>query len=77
MPLQYLVIGVLELHHQFCGDALTIEYLAGCGRRVRLDVIATDLQDCLISIFVVGPDGRAHVLGGSTVCSATRHGRTA
>ena len=58
MPLQYLVISVLELYHQFFGDELTIEYLAGCGRCVRLDVIATYLQDCLISIFVVGPDGR-------------------
>jgi hypothetical protein len=63
MPLNYLVISVLERYHRFFGDELTIEYPAGCGRRVSLDVIATDLQDRLISIFVVGPDGRRPCFG--------------
>jgi hypothetical protein len=63
MPLNYLVISVLERYHRFFGDELTIEYPAGSGRRVPLDVIAMDLQDRLISIFVVGPDGRRPCFG--------------
>jgi hypothetical protein len=63
MPLNYLVVSVLERYHRFFGDELTIEYPAGSGHRVPLDVIATDLQDRLISIFVVGPDGRRPCFG--------------
>src|SRR5664280_2446299 len=63
MPLNYLVISVLERYHRFFGDERTIECPAGCGRAVPLDVIATDLQDRLISIFVVGPDGRRPCFG--------------
>ena len=63
MPLNYLVVSVLERYHRFFGDELTIEYPAGSGRSVPLDVIATDLQDRLISIFVVGPDGRRPCFG--------------
>ena len=63
MPLNYLVISVLERYHRFFGDELTIEYPTGSGSRVPLDVIAGDLQDRLISIFVVGPDGRRPCFG--------------
>ena len=63
MPLNYLVVSVLERYHRFFGDELTIEYPAGSGHDVPLDVIATDLQDRLISIFVVGPDGRRPCFG--------------
>ena len=62
-PLNYLVISVLERYYRFFGDELTFEYPAGSGYRVPLDVIALDLQDRLISIFVVGPDGRRPCFG--------------
>jgi hypothetical protein len=62
-PLNYLVVSVLERYHRFFGDELTVEYPAGSGHRVPLDVIAMDLQDRLISIFVVGPDGRRPCFG--------------
>jgi len=63
MPLNYLVVSVLERYYRFFGDELTIEYPAGSGHRVPLDVISMDLQDRLISIFVVGPDGRRPCFG--------------
>ena len=54
-PLNYLVITSLERYHRFFGDEVTLEYPAGSGQRLTLDVIARDLQDRLISIFTRGP----------------------
>jgi hypothetical protein len=63
-PLNYLICSSLERYHRFFGDELTLEYPAGSGRRLPLDAIAADLQDRLISIFTVGPDGRRPCFGG-------------
>ena len=63
-PLNYLVISSLERYHQFFGDGLTVEYPTGSGRRVSLQAIADDLRRRLISIFLVGPDGRRPCFGG-------------
>src|ERR1039457_1375656 len=62
-PLNYLVISVLERYHRFFGDEVTIEYPAGSGKRLTLDLIAADLQDRLISIFCTGAGGRRACLG--------------
>jgi hypothetical protein len=62
-PLNYLIINSLERYHRFFGDDLKLEYPTGSGNRVPLDVIATDLQERLISIFLVGPDGRRPCFG--------------
>jgi hypothetical protein len=64
-PLNYLVISALERYHRFFGDDLTVEYPAGSGRRLTLDLVARDLQDRLISIFTRGPDGRRACFGGT------------
>jgi hypothetical protein len=63
MPLNYLVISVLQRYHRFFGDDLTVEYPARSGRRLTLDLVARDLQDRLISIFTRGPDGRRPCFG--------------
>jgi hypothetical protein len=63
-PLNYLVINSLERYARFFGADLQLEYPTGSGHRVTLDVIAADLQDRLISIFVPGPDGRRPCFGG-------------
>jgi hypothetical protein len=62
-PLNYLVITSLERYYRFFGDEFTLEYPAGSGHQAPLDVIAADLQDRLISIFTVGPDGRRPCFG--------------
>ena len=62
-PLNYLVVNVLERYFRFFGDELTIEYPAGSGHKVPLDMIAADLSDRLISLFTVGPDGRRPCFG--------------
>ena len=63
-PLNYLVINSLERYARFFGADLQLEYPTGSGHRETLDVIAADLQDRLISIFVPGPDGRRPCFGG-------------
>ncbi|HTW04641.1 MAG TPA: hypothetical protein VMF87_30385 [Streptosporangiaceae bacterium] len=63
-PLNYLVISMLERYHGFFGDDLAIEYPTGSGRKLTLDLIAADLRDRLISLFVTGPDGRRPCFGG-------------
>jgi len=62
-PLNYLVVNALERFYRFFGDELTIEYPAGSGHKVPMDVIAADLQDRLISLFTAGDDGRRPCFG--------------
>jgi hypothetical protein len=65
LPLNYLVITALDRYYRFFGDEFTFEYPAGSGHRMPLDVIAMDLQDRLISLFVTGPDGRRPCFGAA------------
>ena len=62
-PLNYLIVTTLEHYYQFFGDELTIEYPTGSGRKLNFDQITSDLRDRLISIFLVGPDGRRPCYG--------------
>jgi hypothetical protein len=62
-PINYLVINALERYHRFFGDEFAVEYPTGSGQRQPLSVIIEDLQDRLISIFLVGPDGRRPCFG--------------
>jgi hypothetical protein len=64
-PLNYLVVSVLERYHRFYGDEVSIEYPSGSGQQLTLDLVASDLQDRLISIFTRGPDGRRPCFGGT------------
>jgi hypothetical protein len=67
-PLNYLICASLERYHRFFGDELTFEYPTGSGRRLDLGAITADLQDRLISIFLVGPDGRRPCFGWAAKC---------
>jgi hypothetical protein len=69
LPVNYLMVSVLERYSMFFGDELTIEYPARSGRQVGLGQIAIDLSDRLISIFTPGPDGRRPCFGGVAVLS--------
>jgi hypothetical protein len=63
-PLNYLVVASLERYHRFFGDEYAVEYPTGSGDRVPLDAVAQDLWSRLVSIFLVGPDGRRPCFGG-------------
>jgi hypothetical protein len=62
-PLNYLLVTALERYHAFFGDEFRVEYPVGSGNHLPLDAIARDLQDRLISLFLVGPDGRRPCFG--------------
>jgi hypothetical protein len=62
-PLNYMVIEALERYDRFFGDELKIEYPTGSGHRMTLGDIAQDLRRRLISVFLVGADGRRPCFG--------------
>jgi hypothetical protein len=64
-PLNFLVISALERYHRFFGNELQVEYPTGSGTRLPLDEVAQDLRRRLISIFLVGPDGRRPCFGST------------
>ncbi len=63
MPVNYLVVNALARYGRFLGPGVTVEYPTGSGKRLPLDEIAADLRDRLISLFLVGPDGRRPCFG--------------
>ena len=63
-PLNYLLVSMFERYARFFGGAATIEYPTGSGTQVALDRVIDDLWDRLISIFLIGPDGRRPCFGG-------------
>jgi len=63
-PLNYLVVDALDRYYRFFGDSWTVEYPTGSGVELTLDKIAADLRRRLISLFLVGPDGRRPCFGG-------------
>ncbi len=66
-PLNFLASEALDRYHRYFGDDLTIEYPTGSGERLTLGEIADDLRERLVSIFLVGPDGRRPCFGGVDV----------
>ena len=76
-PLNYLVVSALERYHRFFGDDFQVEYPTGSGTMLPLDKIADDLRRRLVSLFLVGADGRRPSLRRwSSACRPTRRGRT-
>ena len=62
-PLNYLVCSALERYGRFFGEDVTLEFPTGSGNRLPLDQIAENLRGRLISLFLVGPDGRRPCFG--------------
>ncbi len=56
-PLNYLLASALDRYHEFFGADLTVEYPTGSGKQVTLDVVAADLWERLVSIFLVDESG--------------------
>jgi hypothetical protein len=62
-PLNYLLVSAIQRYGEFFGDDLTIEYPTGSGHQATLTEIAEDLRRRLVSLFLVGPDGRRPCFG--------------
>src|SRR5262245_37551646 len=63
MPVNYLVVSALARYARFLGDDVTVEYPTGSGEQLTLSEVAADLTQRLVSIFLVGPDGRRPCFG--------------
>ena len=63
MPVNFLVVEALTRYARFFGDDLKVEYPTGSGKELTLAEIAADLRERLISIFLVGADGRRPCFG--------------
>ncbi|HWE57733.1 MAG TPA: hypothetical protein VG435_19685 [Acidimicrobiales bacterium] len=63
-PLNYLLIEALDRYHRYFGDDLQVEFPTHSGRHTDLGTVADDLARRLVSIFLVGADGRRPVFGG-------------
>jgi hypothetical protein len=62
----------LERYHRFFGDELQIEYPTGFGQKLTLGRVAQDLRRRMVSILLVGPDGRRPASGTVQKPQATR-----
>ena len=63
MPVNFLIVEALGRYARFFGDDLKVEYPTGSGDGATLDEIAADLRERLISLFLVGEDGRRPCFG--------------
>ena len=62
-PVNYLVVTAVRRYARFFGDDLTIEYPTGSGEHSTLAEVAEDLRRRLVSIFLIGEDGRRPCFG--------------
>ena len=57
-PVNFLVIDALRLYAASSEGDVEYEYPTGSGRRMKLSHIVTDLQERLVNLFRLGPNGR-------------------
>ncbi|CAN5659946.1 glucosidase [soil metagenome] len=62
-PLNYLIATSLERYHRFCGARLTVEYPTRSGAEATLDVVAGDLWERLVSLFLLDENGQRPCFG--------------
>jgi hypothetical protein len=58
LPVNYILVEVLERYHFFYGDTLKVEYPTGSGRKLNLKEISQELGKRLINLFMPESNGR-------------------
>ena len=62
-PVNYLIVNALLRFSRYSGDSVTIEYPTGSGEQHTLQEVGEDIRRRLISLFLVGEDGRRPCFG--------------
>jgi len=57
-PTNFLLIEALERYHHFYGDAFTVEFPTGSGRRITLQAAADELVARLVKLFIPDDAGQ-------------------
>jgi hypothetical protein len=63
-PVNYLIVNALLRYARYFGDDVKLEYPSGSGEQRTLGEIGEDIRRRLISLFLVGEDGRRPCFGG-------------
>jgi hypothetical protein len=74
-PVNYLLIESLQKFHYFLGNRYRVEYPVGSGHQVTLREVATELSRRLINIFLLDPEGKRPVFGGTRIFQRDAHWR--
>ncbi|MHB2025400.1 MAG: MGH1-like glycoside hydrolase domain-containing protein [Elusimicrobiota bacterium] len=56
-PVNFLLVEALRSYHRFFGDALTVEFPTGSGRKITLDAAAQEISRRLVSLFLPDAHG--------------------
>jgi len=62
-PVNYLIVNALLRYARYFGDDVRHEYPTGSGQQQTLGEIGEDIRRRLISLFLVGEDGRRPCFG--------------
>jgi hypothetical protein len=74
-PVNFLIVESLQKYHHFFGDDLKIACPTGSGRLMSLWNVAAEISRRLNRLFLVGPDGRRPVFGGTEKFQRDPHWR--
>jgi hypothetical protein len=74
-PINYLLIEALQRYHLFYGDAFTMEFPTGSGKRLNLDQIAKELARRLVSLFMPDAKGQRPAMAADDCFANDSHWR--
>jgi hypothetical protein len=74
-PVNYLLVESLQKFHHFFGDNLKVPCPSGSDRLLNLWDVAAELSRRLSRLFLLGPDGRRPVYGGTETFQHDPHWR--
>lgn len=75
MPMNFILIDALRMHHAHYGDGFKVECPTGSGVLMTLDKVADDIAQRLTTIFERDANGKRPVYGGTSVMQDDPHWR--